>query len=789
MKRLIFTLTLLLLASTSFSQASKNMTLVGSFQYSATLNDIWAWVDDSTGIEYAIVGRTDGVSIMDLSNPAAPQQIQSFSGAQSTWRDMKTWKGYCFVTNETANGLLIIDMNGVPGNFRSKDTVIAGMNTAHNIYIDDGLAYCVGGDTDFGGMTIFDVDTDPWHPTKVGSFSQRYVHDVYIRNEIAYAAEINDGLLEILDVSNPANVQVMGSRSYVNSFTHNTWLNDASNVVFTTDELAEAYIYAWDVSNPNNIVELDAIRSSLSNGDATPHNTHVLNDFLVTSYYRDGINIIDAARPHNLIEVGYYDTNPTSGGGTFGCWGAYPFLPSGLQLATDMSEGFFVFQPNFVRGCYLEGTVTDSITGNPISGADIVITTTPASDASDNNGDYATGVADAGTYTVTYSKFGYRTKTFSLALSNGQLVTNDVELAPLEQQAIQITVIDAETQQGISGANVSLRTTAGNFDYVSGANGDVAASVLEETYTVYAGRWGWRSAQETFAVTQGGSNSLVIELEPGYYDDFLFDFSWTTSATASSGLWERDDPIGTDFGPAGDMNPGTDVQNDFGVECYVTGNGGGNAGNDDVDNGEVTLRSPSMDLRWYTNPTLKFYRWFANAGGNSNIDDELVISLTDGNTTQTLITIDGDQENAWKQDTFNIQQFFPTLTANMQVIFTTSDLQGSGHLVEAGVDLFEVDSKAPIVGIQEPDPDAGYLTATPNPMMDHTLIRYDLGAYRNLTDVTFEVHDLSGRVLYAEELKQSLGEFEFSYELPAGAYIAALKSGDQTISTFKLLKQ
>ena len=34
----------------------------------------------------------------------------------------------------------------------------------------------------------------------------------------------------------------------------------------------------------------------------------------------DGLNIVDASHPNSLVEVGYYDTNPTSGGGFAGAW-------------------------------------------------------------------------------------------------------------------------------------------------------------------------------------------------------------------------------------------------------------------------------------------------------------------------------------------------------------------------------------------------------------------------------------------------------------------------------------
>ena len=35
------------------------------------------------------------------------------------------------------------------------------------------------------------------------------------------------------------------------------------------------------------------------------------------------------------------------------------------------------------------------------------------------------------------------------------------------------------------------------------------------------------------------------EINPGYYDDFIFDFEWETDATASTGHWELGEPIET----------------------------------------------------------------------------------------------------------------------------------------------------------------------------------------------------------------------------------------------------
>jgi len=74
-----------------------------------------------------------------------------------------------------------------------------------------------------------------------------------------------------------------------------------------------------------------------------PHNTHVIGNYLITSYYTDGVTIVDTSDPYNLIEVAYFDTSPQyQGDGYYGCWGAYPYLPSGLILATDRQNGLHV---------------------------------------------------------------------------------------------------------------------------------------------------------------------------------------------------------------------------------------------------------------------------------------------------------------------------------------------------------------------------------------------------------------------------------------------------------------
>ena len=106
--------------------------------------------------------------------------------------------------------------------------------------------------------------------------------------------------------------------------------------------------------------------------------------------------ITDISHPNNPIEVGHYDTYPQgSGNGFYGCWGVYPYLPSGNILASDMQNGLFVLGPTYMHGCYLQGTVSDSVTGALLNSALIEIIGTSVSRRTDFVGNYATGIATA----------------------------------------------------------------------------------------------------------------------------------------------------------------------------------------------------------------------------------------------------------------------------------------------------------------------------------------------------------------------------------------------------------
>ncbi|MCB0676683.1 MAG: hypothetical protein KDC30_08350, partial [Saprospiraceae bacterium] len=107
---------LAVVGSTALSFAQLNMSLLSQIDYNPELNDVWGWVA-ADGTEYALVGLYNGVSIVSLADPANAEEVVFIPGQGSTWRDIKTWGDFAYVTtdqNGTTEGLLVIDLSGLP---------------------------------------------------------------------------------------------------------------------------------------------------------------------------------------------------------------------------------------------------------------------------------------------------------------------------------------------------------------------------------------------------------------------------------------------------------------------------------------------------------------------------------------------------------------------------------------------------------------------------------------------------------------------------------------------------
>lgn len=779
-----------------FSQ--RNLELVSQIDYVSLANDVWGYTAPD-GTEYALVGLRGGVSIVSLADPAQPAEIQFIPGEQSTWRDLKTWGHFAYVTTDqpgTREGLLVIDLSEVPDevtwyNWRpvlpnQTDT----LHTCHNLYVDEfGFCYLSGCDINNGGPIFLDVFSEPGVPKFVGYSPPVYAHDCFVQNNLLYTAEIYEGQFSVLDISDKSNPVLLATQPTPFAFCHNVWANADGSLLFTTDERANAPTAVYDLSDLENIRLLDEFRPAATLGTGViPHNTHALGNYQVISHYTDGCVVVDATRPDNVVEAGFYDTSTAFKDGFHGCWGAYPYFPSGLIAATDIENGLFILKPTYKRACYLEGKVTDASNGQPVDKARLTIQSPEANVANtDINGNYKTGQMTAGTFEVAVRAKGYYDAVASATISEGEVTLLDVAMTPLPPHGIQGQVLDKNTKLPVPNAAVLFE----NEDFTYTTNADEAGrfelpGVLEGNYHVYVGSWGYENLVDDRPFT--AATELVYELQPGYEDDFNNDLGWTVANALTEGFWERGIPLGTAANNI-QFAPGSDSPDDAGNRAFVTGNSGILVHDDEVSGGATVLSSPTMRLRsLYNRPVLSFDYWFYNAISNFFATDSMTVTLENGKEKVVL--------DFYATDTSNVQVWTPSLqfdlvewleiTDEMRLHVRVADDVPQPNVLEGGFDKFKITEGRPNELFVVRD-ELVKLRTFPNPFLSAFTVEYKVE--KSFSELRVEVFSVLGQKLLEIPLDKALGSVQIDLDNAApGMYLVAFRLDDRLSEAVKVVK-
>lgn len=782
--------TALLVCCLLFANAQKNISLLGHLSYgNVSCSNLTGYVD-SLGHEYALVGTEQGLSIVDINTPANPRELFLVPGAvgnSSFWREVREYKGYAYVTTEESSGLVIVNLNYLPDSIKYHTVRPDNMRTSHTIFIDsNGIAYVNGTDK---GLLFLDLNTNPYNPAFLGKYTNNYVHDCFVRNDTMWAACIEDGFMQVIDVrdktatNNPA--KLLAQFNTPLNFSHNAWLSDDSRYLFTTDEKPNSTLTCYDVSDLGNITETD--KTQVDPGTNTIiHNTYFLNNYCVTSYYTYGVAIFDVTRKNNLVETGNFDTSPAySGDGFNGQWGVWPYLPSGNIICSDIETGLWILKPDYKRPAYIEGSIYDSICRSALTGVKIEILNDSVEDYTNYLGQYATGTVDSGYYTIRFSRAGYQSLDIpNVHLVNGQVTTINVSLLPVSTARLVIKTTDA-LGAALGNVPVLIKDQSGAiYEQINTDNNGMYSfcDFVQGNYNFYAAKWG----RLTTLVTKNIQSSDTIELilDKGYYDDFVLNLGWTVNSTASKGAWVKGEPDGTDYNGA-PCNPGTDINTDYGTECYVTGNGGGNAGDDDVDNGYTTLTSPVFDLTGYNEPYLSYYRWFFNDGGNGTApNDSLKVYVSNGVNTVLIDMLDADSvQGVWRFKNVRLSNFIAA-TANMQLIARVEDTN-QGHLVEAALDVFKVvDSAATVTAIGASFSNTS-IQVFPNPFTNQ--IQVTISNFNGGQGMVATLTNNVGQVLLTQQLKTGNESINTGDKLAAGLYYLKITDVNGATSLFKLI--
>ncbi|MDP6538762.1 MAG: choice-of-anchor B family protein [Planctomycetota bacterium] len=607
-------------------------------------NDCWGYTSPS-GREYAIMCTGTGTSFVDLSNPTNPVVVANMDGVNSVWRDCKTYDTYAYSVNEDGDGIQVFDLSNIDnGQVTLVNTTNQNGTTAtHNVAIntDSGYLYRCGGSSN--GLRIYDL-SNPVNPQWVANWGTRYVHDVqvvtyttgpYAGREIAFCCTGSWVSLTILDVTNKSNIFQLSNIQYPNNeYSHQGWLSPDKQYFYLADELDEdgsfpSTTYVIDVSNLNS----PFVASSFDNGlPSITHNLYQRGNLIFEANYTSGLRIFDATNPLSPTEIASYDTFPAGNGASFnGLWSCYPFYDSDLVIGSDTNGGLFVWSVN-------NETLSFSYpNGRP---------------------EYFDPGGEAVWVNVTESQAGvYAPGTALLHVNAG---------------SGYVSIPMTDLGNGLFEAPFPAMTCGTGFDYYVSADstgGITFADPADAPMTAYSGVAAYGAA-------------VVAE------DDVETNQGWTVGAPAddaTTGIWTRVDPIGTDAQPEDDHTPAP------GTMAWVTGQGsnGGSVGENDVDGGQTTLLSPIYDLSGASAPIISYWRWFHNSAGASPNNDVLEVGISNNGgaswVTVEVVGPDGNESNGgWFQHSFNVADIVAP-TASVRLRFVASD-EGFGSIVEAAVD-------------------------------------------------------------------------------------------------------
>lgn len=359
------------------AQQSVNMSLLGQWDDNSLpissgvqYNDIWGYA--VAGREFAIVGSREKIHFLEITDPNNIVEVAAIAGgSSSTWRDIKTYGTYAYGVTEAAEGMTIFDLGNITSVGANRVTLVDQQDDlftrAHNVFIDEGegILYVVGGNSD-DDLLVYDLNADPSSPTLIANLdlAAEYIHDLYVDNNIAYCSHLGNGLhiYDMSPVTDPPEGQGPGTPVELGVltdypfqvFNHSSWVS--GNTLIYADEKHGSPLGIVDISDLEDLEPTSHFYSNLLNvanpysttppRGPIPHNPFIVGDLCIASYYHDGISVFDISNPENVVQVGYYDTDlvSTNYNGYKGCWGVYPFLPSGRIIGTDVLNGLFVLQ-------------------------------------------------------------------------------------------------------------------------------------------------------------------------------------------------------------------------------------------------------------------------------------------------------------------------------------------------------------------------------------------------------------------------------------------------------------
>ena len=307
----------------------------GRVQDRAT-TDLWVW-EAPNGRDYALTGTHSAAGhayVWDVTDPASLEVVDMVRVDARSVNDVKVSEdgATAVISREGAsnrrNGLVILDVSdpavGVRRIAEYDDRLTGGV---HNTFIHDGHVYALSAARRYDIISI----EDPAAPRRVGSFAldnpARSIHDVVVRDGIAYSANWTDGVA-VVDVGgagrggSPQEPRLIGQFPFPTGWNHAVYPYRSASTgkfyVFAGDEAARSgpnyspesavgagtpgyenephrwrgwvHVLEWDdFESPPRLVARYEVP------EAGSHNIWVEDDVMYVAFYNGGLRVVDVS--------------------------------------------------------------------------------------------------------------------------------------------------------------------------------------------------------------------------------------------------------------------------------------------------------------------------------------------------------------------------------------------------------------------------------------------------------------------------------------------------------------
>lgn len=396
------------------------------------------------GLERLKVNGFCGVVIYDVTDPSNPVLQSQYIGSTANQSLGPAW---C----DTHNVFVELDQSG------NGQYIYATADAPNDMRVLD-----ISGGTPGSSVT---------NPIEIGRYvsptanTDNYVHDITVLDHggavgrRAYLAYWDTGLV-VLDATEvtpgTSATPIIGPNDLdpAGFLTHHAWASQDGTLVFIQDEFlassGDEPVQMWDISVPATPAYVDGLVLGTDVPINPAHNLEIRTDIdpnrLYVGWYKLGLQAWDftgagfdhSANPTPRTAVQYHQAQTEVADDAYsGAWGVrLEFVGGGSDLYLFQSDRNFGLIVNCAgAGCAtqptgtVEGTVTDSSTGNPIQGASVSADTSQ-NDTTDVNGDYTLLNVPTGTRTITASATGYVTQQDTTNVTDGGTSIVNFALVP-----------------------------------------------------------------------------------------------------------------------------------------------------------------------------------------------------------------------------------------------------------------------------------------------------------------------------------------------------------------------